>query len=108
MARVELAPEVDADLERILEHLAPHQAADAPARIREIIEGISVLEHHPLMGRPAPEDLRELIIGATPGATWPYTASWPISTLCSCSRYAVSGRRVTSIRKRLQSLTGTS
>jgi len=63
MARVELAPEVDADLERILEHLARHEAADAPARIREIIEGISVLEHHPLMGRPAPEDLRELIIG---------------------------------------------
>ena len=44
MARVELAPEVDADLERILEHLSRHQAADAPARIREIIEGISVLE----------------------------------------------------------------
>jgi len=63
VARGELAPEVGADLERILEHFARHEVADAPARIREIIGGISVLEHHPLMGRPAPEDLRELIIG---------------------------------------------
>ncbi|MCA1788817.1 MAG: hypothetical protein LC667_02860 [Thioalkalivibrio sp.] len=47
MARVELAPEVGADLEQILEHLARHEVADAPTRIREIIEGISVLEHHP-------------------------------------------------------------
>ena len=63
MARVELAPEVGTDLERIMEHLARHDAADAPSRIRGIIEGISVLEHHPMIGRPAPEDLRELIIG---------------------------------------------
>jgi toxin ParE1/3/4 len=63
MARVELAPEVGADLERVLEHLSRHEVANAQARIHEIIEGISVLEHHPLMGRPGPEDLRELIIG---------------------------------------------
>jgi toxin ParE1/3/4 len=64
MARVELAPEVGDDLERILEHLGRHEADDAAARVREIIEAISVLERHPLMGRPAPGNLRELIIGS--------------------------------------------
>ena len=63
MVRVELAPGVGTDIERIMDHIARHEAADAPIRIREIIEGVSVLEHHPLMGRPAPEDLRALIIG---------------------------------------------
>jgi toxin ParE1/3/4 len=63
MAHVELVPELGDDLERILEHLSQHEVADAPTRIRGFIKGISVLEHHRLTGRPAPEDLRELIIG---------------------------------------------
>jgi toxin ParE1/3/4 len=63
MARVELAPEVGGDVERILEHLWRHEVADAPARIRAIIDGLSVLEHSPLIGRPTSNDLRELIIG---------------------------------------------
>ena len=63
MSRIELAPEVGEDVERILEHLYQHDVVNAPARIEEIIQGISVLEYNPLVGRPARADLRELVIG---------------------------------------------
>ena len=63
MSRIELAPEVGDDLDRIFDHLAQHDAADAPSRIREIIQAIAVLEHNPLIGRPAYADKRELVIG---------------------------------------------
>ena len=32
-------------------------------RIREIIEALNVLEHNPMIGRPAKNDKRELVIG---------------------------------------------
>lgn len=63
MARVELAPEVGDDFERILEHLAQHEADDPPARIGEIIQAIAVLEQNPMIGRPVRGDKRELVIG---------------------------------------------
>jgi toxin ParE1/3/4 len=63
MSRIELAPEVSDDLDRILEHLFTHEAADAPSRIEDIINAIDVLERNPLIGRPARADLRELVIG---------------------------------------------
>ena len=63
MARIELAPEVSEDLDRILDHLLRHDADDAPSRIRDIIQAISVLETNPLIGRPARRHNRELIIG---------------------------------------------
>jgi len=63
MSRIELAPEVGDDLDRILEHLFAHQVTDAPARIEDIIRAIDVLERNPLIGRPARADLRELVIG---------------------------------------------
>ncbi len=63
MSRIELAPEVGDDLDRILEHLFQHQGADAPSRIEDIIRAIDVLERNPLIGRPARGDLRELVIG---------------------------------------------
>lgn len=53
MARIELAPEVSDDLERILEHLT-----------RGIIQAIDVLATNPLIGRLAADSSnRELIIG---------------------------------------------
>ena len=63
MSRVELAPEVRDDLDRILDHLLEHEIADAPARIGDIIKAIDVLERSPLIGRPVRAELRELVIG---------------------------------------------
>ena len=63
MSRIELAPEVGDDIDRILVHLVEHQIADAAARIDDIIRAIEVLERNPLIGRPVRADLRELVIG---------------------------------------------
>jgi toxin ParE1/3/4 len=63
MARIELAPEVGNDIDRILDHLAQHHVEDTPSRIREIIQAIAVLELNPLIGQPVFENKRELVIG---------------------------------------------
>ncbi|CAI2527522.1 type II toxin-antitoxin system RelE/ParE family toxin [Serratia liquefaciens] len=63
MAKIELAPEVRDDIERILVHLADYRVADAGRRIEEIIQAIAVLEHNPLIGRPQSLGQRELVIG---------------------------------------------
>lgn len=63
MSRIELAPELADDFDRILDHLAQYEVEDAPSRIREIVEAIDVLEHNPLIGRPVGADKRELVIG---------------------------------------------
>jgi len=63
MSRVEFAPEVGDDLDRIVDHLFQHQVADAPSRIEDIIGAIDVLERNPLIGRPVRADLRKLVIG---------------------------------------------
>ncbi len=63
MSRIELAPEVGEDFERICDHLARYDIEDSSSRIREIIQAIAVLEHNPLIGRPVYQDKRELVIG---------------------------------------------
>ncbi len=63
MSRIKLAPEVGDDFDRILDHLAQSQVENSALRIREIIEAINVLEHNPMIGRPANNDKRELVIG---------------------------------------------
>lgn len=63
MTRVELAPEVVDDFDRILAHLAQYDLADASARMTEIVEALEVLAHNPLIGRPASGGKRELVIG---------------------------------------------
>lgn len=63
MSHIELAPEIGEDIDRILEHLAQYEVEDMPDRIREIIQAIAVLEHNPLIGRPAEQEKRELVIG---------------------------------------------
>ena len=63
MSRIELAPEVAEDFERILDHLAQYEVKDRTARIGEIIQAISVIEHNPLIGRPASGEMNELVIG---------------------------------------------
>lgn len=63
MSRIELAAEVADDFDRILDHLAQFQVEDSAQRIREIIAAINVLEHNPMIGRPASNDKQELVIG---------------------------------------------
>ena len=63
MSRIELAPEVGEDFERILDHLASHEVTHAADRLVEIIEAIGVLATNPLIGRPSTHGKRELVIG---------------------------------------------
>lgn len=66
MSRIELAPEIAEDFERIFDHLAEFDVTDIPLRLQEIIQAIAVLEHNPLIGRPVnalDDDKRELVIG---------------------------------------------
>ena len=63
MTRIELAPEVKDDFDRILDHLAQYQVENPALRIREIIEAFNVLEYNPMIGRPSNNDKRELVIG---------------------------------------------
>ena len=63
MSRIELAPEVGDDLDRIFDHLAEHEVDKIPSRIDEIIHAIAVLERNPLIGRSLPGGKRELVIG---------------------------------------------
>ena len=63
MARVELAPELADDFDRILDHLARHEVDDARSRVQDIIAAITVLERNPFIGRPVDGHRRELVIG---------------------------------------------
>jgi plasmid stabilization system protein ParE len=63
MSRIELAPEVGDDFDRILNPLIEHEAEDAKSRIEDIMRAIDVLERNPLIGRRVRADLRELVIG---------------------------------------------
>lgn len=63
MSRIELAPEVGEDFDRIFDHLAQYQAENPELRIREIINALDVLEHNPRIGRPVSGGKRELVIG---------------------------------------------
>ena len=63
MTRVRLTPGVIEDLDRIVEHLHHHESEGAEARAGEIISVLDVLADNPLIGRPAGDDKRELLIG---------------------------------------------
>ena len=63
MTRIELAPELGDDIDRILDHLNQYAFEDARSRIHDIIQAINVLEQNPLIGRPVDLGKRELVIG---------------------------------------------
>jgi plasmid stabilization system protein ParE len=63
MSRIELAPGVGDDFDRILNHLVEHEAGDAKSRIEDMVPAIDVLERNPLIGRRVRADPRELVIG---------------------------------------------
>lgn len=63
MARIDLAPQVADDLERIVDHLTANESEFVAEHLQNIMAAISLLEHNPLIGRPAANDMRELVIG---------------------------------------------
>lgn len=63
MARVEIAPEVLDDFDRIPEYQAHHKLAEGAARVTEILLAIDVLAHSPLIGRPVSNGKRALVVG---------------------------------------------
>jgi plasmid stabilization system protein ParE len=63
VARIELAPELTGDFDRILDHLLAHDVRDAASRLLDVISAIDVLEQNPFIGRAVGADLRELVIG---------------------------------------------
>src|SRR5438067_2432851 len=63
MPRIELAPEISDDLDRIFDHLARYEVRDIASRIGDIVSALDVLASNPEIGRPAAGSKRELIIG---------------------------------------------
>jgi plasmid stabilization system protein ParE len=63
VARIELAPQVGDDAQRILAHLAAHEAQGLPERMAGIVVAIDVLVHNPCIGRLVEDGMRELVIG---------------------------------------------
>ena len=63
MASIEFAAPVADDFERILDHLLEHGVAEAGSRVADIVAAIDALERNPLLGRPAGNSDRELVIG---------------------------------------------
>ena len=62
MARITYAPGAVLDLERLRDFIAEHDPEASLAAAEAIVEAVSVLERHPLIGRPAEAGMRELVI----------------------------------------------
>jgi plasmid stabilization system protein ParE len=96
VTRIELAPEVLDDFDRILDHLAQFEAADAAERVAGIIGGLEVLTHSPEIGRPVRDGKRELVIGrGTRGyvALYRYVASVDIAFVLALRAQREEGYR---------------
>ncbi|MBU1362261.1 MAG: type II toxin-antitoxin system RelE/ParE family toxin [Gammaproteobacteria bacterium] len=63
MSRIELAPELVEDFDRILDHLASYEVENPGQRMGEIIAALEILAHNPLIGRPVANAKHELVIG---------------------------------------------
>jgi len=63
MTRIEVAPQVLDDFDRIFDLIAQFDVGSAPERIAEIVEALQVLARSSMLGRPAKGGKRELVIG---------------------------------------------
>ena len=63
MARLELAAEVFDDFDRFLDHLEQFDNSDTTGVVTQIVLGLQVLTHSPLIGRVVKGGRRELVIG---------------------------------------------
>ena len=62
MAQVVYVDEALLDLERLFDFIAEQDLEAAVRAVRHIRETVELLERHPMIGRPAEEGLRELVI----------------------------------------------
>lgn len=62
MTRLVFAPRALSDLERLADFLAETDPAAASATVGILVDGLSILKRHPLIGRIAQSGLRELVI----------------------------------------------
>jgi toxin ParE1/3/4 len=95
VSRIELAPEVVEDFDRILDHLARHEVENPGQRIGEIIAAVEILEQNPLIGRPVANAKRELVIGRRSHGYVALYRYVPRLIRCSCWRSAASARPAT-------------
>jgi plasmid stabilization system protein ParE len=63
VTRIELAPEILEDFDRLFAYQLQQAPDEVPGRIRQIVQAIDVLAHNPLIGRPVANGRRELVIG---------------------------------------------
>ncbi|MBY0577064.1 MAG: type II toxin-antitoxin system RelE/ParE family toxin [Gallionellaceae bacterium] len=62
MSEVNFTEQALSDLERIFQFLEQEVPEFAIAAGEEIVDATTILQRHPLIGRPAPHNLRELVI----------------------------------------------
>ena len=62
MPKVHFTEQALSDLERILQFLEQETPRFAIMTGKKIADATSILQRHPLIGRPAPHNLRELVI----------------------------------------------
>ncbi len=62
MAQIVFAPRAFRDFERVFDFYARDDPGLARSQIDAVIEAISILGHHPLIGRVVDDGLRELVI----------------------------------------------
>lgn len=62
MAQIIYVRRALADLQRLVDFLVESDAPAASKTVDLVVEAISILEHHPLIGRPVEGGLRELVI----------------------------------------------
>jgi plasmid stabilization system protein ParE len=62
LAQVVYAADARADLERLFQFLSVSDPVDAAAAVLLIDDALTILARHPLIGRPAEEGKRELVI----------------------------------------------
>ena len=77
MAQIVLTPRFRDDLDRVFGFLFDHSPQSALARIEEIVAALQLLTSSPLIGRPAADNLRELVISVGTGgnvALYAYSA----------------------------------
>ena len=62
MARLIYSPRAFDDLDRLTDFLIDTDPVVASETVELIVEAVTILKHHPLIGRPVEDHLRELVI----------------------------------------------